>query len=75
MKYVYESLDGKETFEISHPMKDDALTEHPELKIPIRRVITGGSGFSMDKVKSKTKLNFNDYKDSRFAKNLKRSRG
>ena len=53
-------------FEISHPMKDLALTVHPELDIPIRRIITGGCGFSKMKCKSLPKLNPNDYKDSKF---------
>ena len=45
--YVYQTVPVKEggpvlTYEIRQSMKDAALTEHPETKEPIRRVITGG---------------------------------
>ena len=41
--YVYEILDKKgegtgEYFEVVQPMKDAALTRHPETKQPVRRV-------------------------------------
>lgn len=47
--YVYQTvpaLEGEpvQTYEIRQSMKDAALTEHPETKEPIRRVITGGLG-------------------------------
>ena len=47
--YVYQTVPAKEggpvrTYEIRQSMKDVALTEHPETKEPIRRVITGGLG-------------------------------
>ena len=47
--YVYQtvpSIEGEpvRTYEIRQSMKDAALTEHPETKKAIRRVITGGFG-------------------------------
>lgn len=47
--YVYQTVPATEgepvqTYEIRQSMKDAALTEHPETKEPIRRVITGGLG-------------------------------
>ncbi len=41
--YVYEILTKKgeptgKTFEIVQPMKDDALTKHPESGAPVRRI-------------------------------------
>lgn len=50
--YVYETIpqdpsEKPERFEIQQSMKDDALTEHPDTGKPIRRVITGGYGFTM----------------------------
>ena len=45
--YIYQTVPAKEggpvrTYEIRQSMKDAALTEHPETKEAIRRVITGG---------------------------------
>ena len=50
--YVYETIpqaagEQPERFEIQQSMKDDALTRHPQTGQPIRRVITGGVGFSV----------------------------
>lgn len=50
--YVYETIpqspdEKPERFEIQQSMKDDALSEHPENGKPIKRVITGGYGFSV----------------------------
>ena len=48
--YTYETIPTKagqkvRRYEIQQPMKDDALTHHPETGEAIRRVITGGLGF------------------------------
>lgn len=48
--YLYETTDPEkpvEQFELRQSMLDDALTEHPETGEPIRRVISGGFGFSI----------------------------
>ena len=47
--YIYETTDPKQPvrqFELQHSMKDAPLTAHPETGEAIRRVITGGFGFS-----------------------------
>lgn len=66
MIYIYETLNGKQTFHISQGMMEPHLTHHPETGRRIRRVITGGCGFSKMKVRSLPKLHPNDYKDSKF---------
>ncbi len=48
--YVYETVPQKKgqkpkRYEIQQKMSEDALTHHPETGEPIRRVITGGSGW------------------------------
>lgn len=48
--YTYETIPqeaGEEPvrFEVRQSMLEDALTEHPETGVPVRRVITGGYGF------------------------------
>ncbi|MDQ8205499.1 zinc ribbon domain-containing protein [Pelagicoccus sp. SDUM812003] len=50
--YVYETIpqtpdEKPERFEIQQSMKDDALTAHPENGKPVKRVISGGYGFSV----------------------------
>ncbi len=50
--YVYETIpqsadEKPERFEIQQSMKDDALTAHPETGKPVKRVISGGYGFTM----------------------------
>lgn len=50
--YVYETIpqspdEKPERFEIQQSMKDDALTVHPENGKPVKRVISGGYGFSI----------------------------
>ncbi|MBK1880607.1 FmdB family zinc ribbon protein, partial [Pelagicoccus mobilis] len=50
--YVYETIpqspdEKPERFEIQQSMKDDALTSHPETGQPVKRVISGGYGFSV----------------------------
>jgi predicted nucleic acid-binding Zn ribbon protein len=47
--YIYETIPQKKgqkprRFEIEQNMSDPALTHHPESGLPVRRVITGGSG-------------------------------
>jgi predicted nucleic acid-binding Zn ribbon protein len=48
--YTYETIpqapgEVPVRFEVRQSMMDDALTEHPETGVPVRRVITGGLGF------------------------------
>lgn len=48
--YVYETIPQKKgqkpkVYEIQQKMSDDALTHHPETGEPIRRIVTGGSGW------------------------------
>ena len=49
--YVYETIpqagEAVERFEVEQRMSDAPLTVHPEKNIPVRRVIVGGSGFSV----------------------------
>lgn len=50
--YVYETIpqsaDEKPVrFEIQQSMKDDALTAHPQTGQPVKRLISGGYGFSV----------------------------
>ena len=47
--YTYETIPQKKgqkprRFEIKQKMSDSALTHDPESGLPVRRVITGGSG-------------------------------
>lgn len=47
--YTYETIPqtpGEEPvrFEVRQSMLEDALTEHPDTGVPVRRVITGGLG-------------------------------
>ena len=47
--YIYETIPQKKgqkprRFEIEQKMSDSALTHDPESGLPVRRVITGGSG-------------------------------
>jgi predicted nucleic acid-binding Zn ribbon protein len=47
--YTYETIPQKKgqkprRFEIEQKMSDDALTHDPATGLPVRRVITGGSG-------------------------------
>lgn len=49
--YVYETIpqagEAVERFEVEQRMSDAPLTIHPEKNVPVRRVIVGGSGFSV----------------------------
>lgn len=65
MKYTYEDEAGNQ-YEFSQSMKDDAYTQHPDTGVAIKRVITGGCGFSEYKLKEKTKLTMNDCRGSKF---------
>ena len=48
VRYTYETIDKPHRrFEIDHPMKDPALTHHPETGVPIRRLITGAPSFKV----------------------------
>lgn len=44
--YVYEIVGepASEPFEVRQAMSDAPLTVHPELGVPVRRVISGGRG-------------------------------
>ena len=47
--YVYETIpqkpgDAVVQFEIKQSMRDNALTQHPETGVPVRRIISGGYG-------------------------------
>jgi predicted nucleic acid-binding Zn ribbon protein len=47
--YIYETIPEKKgqkprRFEVEQKMTDAALTHDPETGLPVRRVITGGSG-------------------------------
>lgn len=49
--YQYETIPKKgrkiKRFEVQQSMKDAPLTKHPKTGEPVRRVISGGYGFSM----------------------------
>ena len=50
--YVYETIPSSEDekperFEIQQSMKDEPLKTHPQSGKPVRRVISGGYGFSV----------------------------
>lgn len=47
--YVYETVpqndvEAPKRFEVRQSMSDKALTHHPDTGVPVRRVITGGTG-------------------------------
>ena len=47
--YIYETVPEKEgekprRFEVQQGMMDDPLTHDPETGLPVKRIITGGSG-------------------------------
>ncbi|MCH6257787.1 zinc ribbon domain-containing protein [Puniceicoccaceae bacterium K14] len=49
--YIYETIPSDENekpvrFEVQQSMKDDPLTHHPENGKPVKRVITGGFGYT-----------------------------
>ncbi len=48
--YTYETIpqnpgDTVERFELKQGMTEDALTNHPDTGVPVKRVITGGLGY------------------------------
>lgn len=50
--YIYETIpqsddEKPERFEIQQSMKDEPLSTHPDNGKPVRRVISGGYGFSV----------------------------
>lgn len=49
--YIYQTIpqnnEEPEQFEVTQSMNDAPLTKHPTTGKPVRRVITGGYGFSM----------------------------
>lgn len=50
--YVYETIpsasdEQPERFEFKQSMNDQPLTAHPDTAKPVRRVISGGYGFSV----------------------------
>ena len=67
MIYTYETTGKgrKKTYEIQQGMSDAPLTKHPQTKEPIKRVITGGSGFSKTSCKNVQKLRIEDCKQSK----------
>ncbi|MFT5836736.1 MAG: putative nucleic acid-binding Zn ribbon protein [Candidatus Azotimanducaceae bacterium] len=49
--YIYETIPQKQgekptQFELQQSMKDAPLTRHPESGVPVKRLITGGLGFT-----------------------------
>ena len=53
--YVYETIpvrdqDEPEQFEIYQSIHADALSVHPDTKVPIRRIITGGMSLPKRKI-------------------------
>ena len=50
--YTYETIPLKKgqksrRFEVEQPMSDDPLKKDPKTGLPVKRVITGGSGLSL----------------------------
>ena len=78
--YQYEIIlpDGEEgmTFEVMQKMTDPPLTEHPVLKMPVRRVITAPSAGG-EWTSSREKANLSDAKlaEKGFAKYVKTGDG
>ena len=67
MFYTYETVNRPHhTFELNQSMKDPTFTHHPETGAPIRRVITGGSGFKKTCFTPKQKFHPDDFKHSKF---------
>lgn len=79
--YVYEILDKKgeptgETFEIVQPMKDAALTRHPETGRPCRRAIVAPAiAGSMSPLKTKGTLSNKNLERLGFTKYERKGKG
>ena len=60
--YVYETIpqdatDKPQRFEVFQSMMDAALTHDPSSGLPVRRIITGGSGVKLGVLKRSTVVN------------------
>jgi hypothetical protein len=60
--YVYETIpadsaDEPQRFEVFQGMRDEALTHDPSSGLPVRRIITGGSGVRLGVLKRSTVVN------------------
>lgn len=66
MIFTYESVrKPHRTFELDQRMCDPAFAHHPETGAPIRRIITGGSGFKKTCFTPINKLTMDDCKGSK----------
>jgi predicted nucleic acid-binding Zn ribbon protein len=57
--YTYETIPNKQSdkprrFEIVQRMSDRSLTEDPETGLPVRMIITGGSGIKLGVIRRST---------------------
>lgn len=68
MTYTYETTDKgrKKTYELQQSMSDAPLTHHPETGEPIKRVITGGTGFKKSAFLDRGKITREECKGSKF---------
>ncbi len=79
--YVYEVLDKKgqptgKTFEIVQPMKDDALTKHPQTGEPVRRAIVAPAiAGAWSPIKAKSSLSNKNLERMGFTKYERKGEG